>query len=118
MTAFFIFLVIALGIAFIANVWWPFLLSGASCILTGMIVFVNQLFIYLDLQDGKGIWVSQNFLQGMAMVFKKETTIGAWVAEPQSLMGLHYFLTSTPLTLALIMIGVFFIAFYMRKNQM
>lgn len=116
MTAFFIFLVIALGIAFIANVYWPFLLSGASCILTGMVVFVNQLFMYLDLQ--KGTWESLNFLQGMAMVFKKETQIGAWVAEPESLTGLHGILAATPLTLALIMMGVFLIAFYMRKNQM
>ena len=116
MTAFFIFLVIALGIAFVANVYWPFLLSGATCILTGMIVFVNQLFMYLDLQ--KGTWESQSFLQGMAMIFKKETQLGAWVAEPQSFRGIHNFLDGTPLTLALILMGVFFIAFYMRKNQM
>ena len=116
MTAFFIFLVIALGIAFVANIYWPFLLSGASCILTGMIVFVNQLFMYLDLQ--KGTWESMSFLKGMAMVFKKETQIGAWVAEPASLTGVHNILEGTPLTLALIMIGFFFIAFYMRKNQM
>ncbi len=116
MTGFFVFLIIALGIAFIANVYWPFLLSGASCILTGMIVFVNQLFMYLDLQ--KGTWESQNFLQGMEMVFNKETQIGAWVAEPQTLTGVHNFLAGTPLTLALIMMGVFFIAFYMRKSQM
>ena len=116
MTAFVVFLVIGLGVALVANVYWPFLLSGASFILTGMIVFVNQLFMYLDLQ--KGTWESQSFLQGMAIVFNKETQIGAWVAEPESLSGLHGFLEGTPLTLALIIMGVFFISFYMRKNQM
>ena len=116
MTAFFIFLVVALGIAFIANIYWPFLLSGATFILTGMIVFVNQLFMYLDLQNGT--WESQNFLQGMAIVFSKETQIGLWVAEPKGLMPLHNFLAGTPLTLALILMGVFFIALYLRKSQM
>lgn len=116
MTVFFIFLVICLGVAYVADMYWPFLLSGASFILTGMLIFCNQLFTYLDLQKAR--WEPFSFLKGLKIIFSQETYIGSWATTPKSLKGLHGFMESTPLTIALILMGTFFITFYLRKSHL